>query len=74
MTWDGADIYYGSEKLMGEHKLQGATDIFFTKYVPRPGKLTKDIVAQAIEIALQKMKTDSLHLIQYHWYILKICN
>ncbi len=40
----------------------------FTKWVPRPGKMTKEIVAKNIAISLRRMDVDSLDLLQFHWW------
>ena len=70
-TFDMADHYGSSELIVGQfsqdnpnHPIQ-----LLTKWVPQPGKITKDITRKAVELALTRMKQTSIDLIQYHaWY------
>ncbi|MFB5606012.1 MAG: aldo/keto reductase, partial [Nitrosarchaeum sp.] len=39
-----------------------------TKFVPNPGPMTKSIVEYYVEQSLLKMNTESLDLIQFHWW------
>ncbi|MCX7592606.1 MAG: aldo/keto reductase [Fischerella sp.] len=76
-TWDLADHYDPAEDLMGEFRRQviakrtkeALSNIqAFTKWVPRPGKMTKKIVEENISISLKRMNVDSLDLMQFHWW------
>lgn len=40
----------------------------FTKWVPRPGKMTKKLVEENIDISLRRMNVKSLDLMQFHWW------
>jgi aryl-alcohol dehydrogenase-like predicted oxidoreductase len=40
----------------------------FTKFVPEPGRMTKALVAQAIEKSRQRMAVESIDLVQFHWW------
>jgi aryl-alcohol dehydrogenase-like predicted oxidoreductase len=76
-TWDLADHYGPAEDLIGEfrrqlreqrgeealHRLQA-----FTKWVPRPVKMTKAFVEQNIDRSLQRMGVECLDLLQFHWW------
>ncbi|BAY99157.1 aldo/keto reductase [Tolypothrix tenuis PCC 7101] len=76
-TWDLADHYGPAEDLIGEFRRQIiatrgkealANIQAFTKWVPRPGKMTKKIVEDNINISLRRMDVESLDLMQFHWW------
>jgi aryl-alcohol dehydrogenase-like predicted oxidoreductase len=76
-TWDLADHYGPAEDFIGEFRRQlaarrGAAALAsiqaFTKWVPRPGRMTRPIVEQNIAISLRRMGVDSLDLLQFHWW------
>ncbi|MDZ8055299.1 MAG: aldo/keto reductase [Aulosira sp. ZfuVER01] len=76
-TWDLADHYGPAEDLIGEFRRQliatrgqeaGSHIQAFTKWVPRPGKMTKKIVEDNINISLRRMDVESLDLMQFHWW------
>lgn len=76
-TWDLADHYGPAEDFIGEFRRQliasrGKEALSnlqaFTKWVPRPGKMTKQLVEKNIEISLQRMGVESLDLMQFHWW------
>ncbi len=76
-TWDLADHYGPAEDLIGEFRHQiiatrGKAALSnlqaFTKWVPRPGKMTKKIVEDNINISLRRMDVESLDLMQFHWW------
>jgi aryl-alcohol dehydrogenase-like predicted oxidoreductase len=76
-TWDLADHYGPAEDFLGEFRRQliatrgeeAVNNIqAFTKWVPRPGKMTKKLVEENIDISLRRMDVKSLDLIQFHWW------
>ncbi len=76
-TWDLADIYGPAESFIGNfrktlEKLHGKMELknsqALTKFVPNPGPMTKSIVEYYIDNSLEKMNTDCLDLIQFHWW------
>lgn len=72
-TWDLADIYGPAESFIGKFrkqlsKNQLAQSQALTKFVPNPGPMTKSIVEYHIEQSLKKMNTNSLDLVQFHWW------
>ena len=76
-TWDLADHYGPAEDLIGEFRRQiiatrgeeALTNVqAFTKWVPRPGKMTKKLVEENINISLRRMDVESLDLMQFHWW------
>ncbi|MDB9520799.1 aldo/keto reductase [Dolichospermum circinale CS-1225] len=76
-TWDLADHYGPAEDFIGEFRRQliatrGEEAVnhiqAFTKWVPRPGKMTKKLVEENIDICLRRMNVKSLDLMQFHWW------
>jgi len=72
-TWDLADIYGPAESFIGEFRRelnseQIANSQALTKFVPNPGPMSKSIVEHYIDQSLQKMNTDTLDLVQFHWW------
>jgi len=72
-TWDLADIYGPAESYIGEFRKkidseQIANTQALTKFVPNPGPMSKSIVEYYIDQSLQKMNTDTLDLVQFHWW------
>ena len=76
-TWDLADHYGPAEDFIGEFRRQLKTaqgvealaDVqAFTKWVPRPMRMTLRIVEEAIGVSLRRMDTESLDLLQFHWW------
>lgn len=76
-TWDLADHYGPAEDFLGAFRRQFA-DRFgaerlgeiqaFTKWVPRPGRMTRRVVEGAIDLSLSRMGVTSLDLLQFHWW------
>ncbi|MEB3280912.1 MAG: aldo/keto reductase [Lyngbya sp.] len=76
-TWDLADHYGPAEDFIGEFRKQlvnqrGQEALSnlqaFTKWVPRPGKMTRSIVEKNIDISRQRMNVETLDLLQFHWW------
>jgi aryl-alcohol dehydrogenase-like predicted oxidoreductase len=76
-TWDLADHYGPAEDLIGNFRRQfaaryGAERLAesqaFTKWVPRPGPMTRRVVEDAIAVSLRRMGTARLDLLQFHWW------
>lgn len=76
-TWDLADHYGPAEDFIGEFRRQliatrgkeALSNIqAFTKWVPRPGKMTKKLVEENINISIKRMDVESLDLMQFHWW------
>ena len=68
-TFDMADHYGSSELIVGRlHKKYVPKDTIqlLTKWVPIPGKLSKESVREAIQLSLKRMQLDTLDLLQYH--------
>jgi aryl-alcohol dehydrogenase-like predicted oxidoreductase len=76
-TWDLADHYGPAEDFIGEFRRQlaaarGAEALAniqaFTKWVPEPGRMTRDIVEENIKVSLRRMSVETLDLLQFHWW------
>eukprot|EP00611_Tribonema_gayanum_P025080 TRINITY_DN5647_c0_g1_i1.p1 TRINITY_DN5647_c0_g1~~TRINITY_DN5647_c0_g1_i1.p1 ORF type:complete len:398 (-),score=103.28 TRINITY_DN5647_c0_g1_i1:212-1405(-) len=72
-TFDLADHYGPAEFFVGEYRERNgdravANQQFFTKWVPRPTKMPRDLVDAAIGRSLDRMHTKRLDLLQFHWW------
>ncbi len=76
-TWDLADHYGPAEDFIGEFRREfarrnGAERLSeiqaFTKWVPRPGRVTRRMVDDAIGRSLARMSVECLDLLQFHWW------
>ncbi|MDH3618162.1 MAG: aldo/keto reductase [Nitrosopumilus sp.] len=76
-TWDLADIYGPAESFVGKfreslEKLKGKAELnnsqALTKFVPNAGPMSKSTVEFYINKSLEKMNTNCLDLIQFHWW------
>lgn len=79
-TFDCADIYTGVEAMIGGFRveygrLRGAEALsrikVHTKFVPDLGNLaslSRTDVATAIETSLERLRTERLDLVQFHWW------
>jgi len=76
-TWDLADHYGPAEDLIGAFLRQlaearGSAAVegvrAFTKWVPRPGPVTRRMAEEAVETSLRRMGVDALDLLQFHWW------
>ena len=76
-TWDLADHYGPAEDFVGEFRRQLASSRgpdamngiqAFTKWVPRPGPMTREIVESNIDISRRRMGMEQLDLLQFHWW------
>lgn len=68
-TWDLADIYGPAESLIGKFRDSVGNNFqALTKFVPNPGPMSNSIVSYYIDQSLEKMKTDCIDLLQFHWW------
>ena len=76
-TWDLADHYGPAEDFIGEfrrqlaeHRGEAASSSIqaFTKWVPHPGPMTRQIVERNVDISLRRMGVEILDLLQFHWW------
>ena len=75
-TFDLADHYGPAEDFIGEFLRQlaaqrdsrvGAVQAF-TKWVPRPARMTRTVVEQAVDRSCRRMGVQTLDLLQFHWW------
>lgn len=76
-TWDLADHYGPAEEFIGAFRRQLAARSgpqavdqvqAFTKWVPAPGPMTRQIVERAVDVSRRRMDTETLDLLQFHWW------
>ena len=76
-TWDLADHYGPAEDFVGEFRRRLASDRgveavsgiqAFTKWVPRPGSMTRQVVESNIDVSRRRMGVEKLDLLQFHWW------
>ena len=76
-TWDLADHYGPAEDFVGEFRRQLAVQKgpealadmqAFTKWVPRPVAMTRQVVEDAVNVSLRRMDVERLDLLQFHWW------
>lgn len=66
-TFDMADHYGSSEIITGCFQKESDQPVqLLTKWVPKPGGITKDDVRAATELALERMQADHIDLMQFH--------
>jgi aryl-alcohol dehydrogenase-like predicted oxidoreductase len=76
-TWDLADHYGPAEDFVGAFRQRLAAERgeralanlqFFTKWVPRPGPMSRAVVEGAVATSRRRMATETLDLLQFHWW------
>ena len=76
-TWDLADHYGPAEDFIGAFRRQlsasrGADALAdiqaFTKWVPRPGPMSRQVVEAAVARSLRRMNVETVDLLQFHWW------
>jgi aryl-alcohol dehydrogenase-like predicted oxidoreductase/enamine deaminase RidA (YjgF/YER057c/UK114 family) len=68
-TFDMADHYGSAEIIAGTFKKnypEGAKAKFLTKWVPKPGPVTRQQVREAVQDRLDRLQTKKVDLLQYH--------
>ncbi len=67
-TWDLADHYGPAEDFIGAFGQKHTNFVAFTKWVPRPEPMSRSKVEAAIDVSRRRMQTDTLDLLQFHWW------
>jgi len=76
-TWDLADHYGPAEDFIGAFRRSMAAERgpealaqiqAFTKWVPRPTRITRAMVEEAVGVSLRRMGVAALDLLQFHWW------
>lgn len=68
-TFDMADHYGSAELIAGHYRATRGADApiqTLTKWVPRPGPVSRADVVAAVDLARQRLQTDRLELLQFH--------
>lgn len=67
-TFDMADHYGSAEEISGVFKTKYAKGKaqLFTKWVPKPGPITKENVRDAVQLALTRLQSEQIDLMQFH--------
>ncbi len=68
-TFDMADHYGSAEEIAGYFQMQIRPEApvqLLTKWVPKPGRVTKNDVREAVERSLNRLQTDRIDLLQFH--------
>jgi len=68
-TFDMADHYGSSEVIAGTFARQRGPNAgveLLTKWVPRPGRVTRDLVRAAVDLSLDRLQAERLDLLQFH--------
>ena len=70
-TFDMADHYGSAEiisgRLLARHAA-GKRPQIFTKWCPEPGPMTVDVVRRGVQERLDRLGTDCIDLLQFHWW------
>lgn len=71
-TFDMAD-HYGTSEIIAGHLLsqyRGKPDrpLALTKWCPKPGPMTPEIVRAGVQERLDRMAVDHIDLLQFHWW------
>ncbi len=70
-TFDMADHYGSAEIITGELTASAPSNSpirAFTKWCPNPGPMTAEVVRKGVEDRLKRLRTDSVDLLQFHWW------
>ena len=76
-AWDLADHYGPAEDFVGEFRRRIAAERgpellsglqFFTKWVPRPGPMPRQIVENNVDLSRRRMGVETIDLMQFHWW------
>jgi len=76
-TWDMADIYAPAEEYFGQFQKilenkKGEKELenvqAFTKFVPSPGPMTRQVVERSIERSIRNMAVKTIDMVQFHWW------
>jgi aryl-alcohol dehydrogenase-like predicted oxidoreductase/enamine deaminase RidA (YjgF/YER057c/UK114 family) len=68
-TFDMADHYGSAEIIAGTFKKgfpEGSQATLLTKWVPKPGPVTKEMVREAVLERLKRLQADQVSLLQFH--------
>jgi aryl-alcohol dehydrogenase-like predicted oxidoreductase/enamine deaminase RidA (YjgF/YER057c/UK114 family) len=69
-AFDMADHYGSAEVITGTllQSVQGRGARAFTKWCPPPGPMTPEVVRAGVQRALDRLRVERIHLLQFHWW------
>ncbi len=76
-TWDVADHYGPAEDFIGAFRGRLAAERgeaalaetqVFTKWVPQPARITRQLVEEAVDRSRRRMGVEAIDLLQFHWW------
>jgi aryl-alcohol dehydrogenase-like predicted oxidoreductase/enamine deaminase RidA (YjgF/YER057c/UK114 family) len=76
-SFDMADHYGSAEEILGSYLADGTGPILeeervgvqvFTKYCPKPGPITREIVQEGVGASLHRLGVECIDLLQFHWW------
>jgi aryl-alcohol dehydrogenase-like predicted oxidoreductase/enamine deaminase RidA (YjgF/YER057c/UK114 family) len=71
-AFDMADHYGSAEDVAGLfHASYSGPSALFTKWCPEPGNMNPEMVRAAVEKALRRLKSESIDLMQFHWWMFR---
>ena len=65
-AFDMADHYGSAEEIAGRFAASGRRSELLTKWVPKPGPITRAEVHAAVRRSLDRLRVDALDLLQFH--------
>ena len=70
-AFDMADHYGSAEDIAGKlsRRTLPSSVQLFTKWVPKPGPISRADVTRAVETSLRRLRTDHLDLLQFHAWV-----
>lgn len=66
-SFDMADHYGGAEDIVGLYRRDGGQATVFTKWVPTPGPMTREVVREGVGRSLARLGGPP-DLMQFHWW------
>jgi aryl-alcohol dehydrogenase-like predicted oxidoreductase/enamine deaminase RidA (YjgF/YER057c/UK114 family) len=66
-SFDMADHYGGAEDIIGLFRRQGGQATVFTKWVPTPGPMTREVVREGVGRSIARLGAVP-DLMQFHWW------
>ncbi len=69
-AFDMADHYGSAEVITGALRERDGAPAFkaFTKWCPPPGPMTPEVVRAGVQRSLERLRTDCIDLLQFHWW------
>src|SRR6516225_4424437 len=75
-AFDMADHYGSAELIAGRFLSRVASGessgpyrpVAFTKWCPKPGPMTADVVRAGVEMSLRRLGVAAIDLLQFHWW------